>query len=504
MAQYRPLHQLEECQDTGPTALHDLPPPRWSLMGEKTSWNSRFTSVSLSVLPKFLQPGGIKHRPIGPTSYLDALRGYAACVVYISHAFNTTQDTWRHQPFLSLLYNGTSMVALFFIISGYVLGYRFLILMRRREFERLIDALASSTFRRYIRLYLSSGIAVLLTLPLVRYRLYNGMIISLYKNGFWEQLGDCIRDVVRFGNPFADIRGWVHPGNFYPKYLGVLWTIPVEYRGSVALFVFCLAVCKLTTRSRMVLTWVVILTCYYWQATYVSEFLAGLWIADLSLSRHPERVQERGGRGAGPNTEAHGRGHGRDFTDTTSPSIQLASTVNRMGRWQPQHSILLSKIGHLILLAVGTILLGQPNHGTNLGIWGTFPWRFLVTFYPSWWDSDGYHIFWFGPGALMVLYALEFYPGTALRKPLHWPISQYIGDLSFGIYAVHVPVVFAVLWHGIHPLRHRYLGDASYLAYLPGVLITTLAVFVVADYFTRIDTKVVRFARWLQVSLFAV
>lgn len=502
MAQYRPLDQPDlelECGSTGSMTNGDLPQPRWGRLGEKTTpWSSSLTRAAITALPRFLLPGGIKHRAIGPTSYLDALRGYAACIVFISHAFNSEKPSWRNQPLIGLFFQGTGMVALFFIISGYVLGYRLLILIRRREFERLLDALASSTFRRYLRLYLSSSIGILLTFPLVRYRWYNGMIIPLYKSGFREQLSDCVYDVIRFCNPFANgIQGWVGSENFSPKYLGVLWTIPVEYRGSIALFVFCLAACKLTTRSRMVLLWAIILVCYFWQAVYISEFFAGLWIADISLSRNPERIQGRGGRDVAAVGSAPAR-----LTAATLPSIQPTSEAKYTTRWQLRHSIILSKIGHVILLILGLILLGQPNHGDTLGIWGSFPWRFLISLYPSWWQTSGFHVFWFGPGAFMVIYALEFYPGTALRKPLHWPISQYIGDLSFGLYVVHSPLVLAVLWNLMHPLRHRYLGE-GYLAYLPGVLVTTLVVFTAADYFTRIDTKVVQFSRWWQQRLFA-
>ncbi|KAK5047489.1 hypothetical protein LTR84_006586 [Exophiala bonariae] len=503
MAQYRTLDQLDlepQRNNTGSGTNSEVPLPRWARFGDKvTPWSSPSTRSLVSALPRFLQPGGIKHRTIGPTSYLDALRGYAAVIVFISHAFNTEKLSWRNQPLIGLFFQGTGMVALFFIISGYVLGYRLLILIRRREFERLLDALASSTFRRYLRLYLSSSIGIILTFPLVRYRWYNGMIVPLYKNGFREQLNDCIYDAIRFCNPFANgIQGWVGAGNFSPKYLGVLWTIPVEYRGSVALFVFCLAACKLATRSRMVLLWALILICYFWQAVYISEFFAGLWIADYSLSRHPERIQGRGGR-----EEAASNSGGDRITGATMLSLQPVPEAKYMARWQSDRSILLSKIGHVTLLVGGLILLGQPNHGDTLGIWGTFPWRFLISLYPSWWEESGHHVFWFGPGAFMVIYSLEFYPGTALRQPLHWPISQYIGDLSFGLYVVHSPLVLAVLWNLMHPLRHRYLGDTGYLAFLPGVLVTTLVCFTAADYFTRIDTKVVQFSRWLQRRLFA-
>ncbi len=81
------------------------------------------------------------------------------------------------------------MVALFFVISGYALGYRLLILTRQGDTERLLNALASSTFRRYFRLYLSSVVACMIALGLVRLRFWNGMQGGCWRDSFIAQDG---------------------------------------------------------------------------------------------------------------------------------------------------------------------------------------------------------------------------------------------------------------------------------------------------------------------------
>lgn len=443
-------------------------------------WN-RARGLLKSALPRFAQPGKFKQRNARPTSYLDALRGYAAFAVFLSHAFNSKEDTWRRLPFISTVFNGAGMVSLFFVISGYALGYRLLILIRRRKSDRLLNALASSSFRRYIRLYLSSIIAITLTLPLVRYRLYDGMVIPIYRAGLSDQIKDCIQDIVRFCNPFANLKGWVYNGLFHPKYLGVLWTIPVEYRGSVALFSFCTASCQLSVRSRTLLMWSIIIACYVWQVLYVSEFMAGLWIAELTLSRHPERLE-----------------------DTTHPTAATAfASITENNSWTlfKRSNIwtsLFSRVGHVTLLVLGLFLLGAPPQENN-GVLAPFPWSYLHKAVPCWWEPTFDQIFWLGPGAVAVIYALEFYP--ALQRPFNTPFSQYMGELSFGIYVLHVPTVFAFLWHVMHPFRQKYLGENT-LAYVPGVLLTILVVISVGDYFSRIDQRVIRLARWMQGRLF--
>jgi hypothetical protein len=89
--------------------------PAWNVDDEKgaTTPNS-FKAWAIALLPQFARPEGLKHRKIGPTSYLDALRGYAAFSVFIAHVFTYhNEQNWQHQPFIYMIFNGQAMVALF-------------------------------------------------------------------------------------------------------------------------------------------------------------------------------------------------------------------------------------------------------------------------------------------------------------------------------------------------------------------------------------------------------
>jgi peptidoglycan/LPS O-acetylase OafA/YrhL len=231
------------------------------------------------------------------------------------------------------------MVALFFFISGYVLSYRLLKNIRNRDAARFLDGLASSIFRRYLRLYGST--AVPLFIDLIMVCLHWDSRPRLEKPSFFAHQKAWSSDTTFFLNPFGTITGYNQAGVVQSKYVGVFWTIPVEFRGSIVLFGFLAAVCKLKTKSRMTLIW---------NAIYVAEFLLDMFIADLNLGRHPNRL-----------------GRARPL-----PEIE-ARPISKPQQILPRYA----KTMYTMLFLIGIFILGQPETGTALGIWGDFPWRFL-------------------------------------------------------------------------------------------------------------------------------
>ena len=57
-------------------------------------------------------------------------------------------------PFIKLIYAGGAMVAMFFIVSGYVLSHRCILHMRSSNHTKVYSAITSMAFRRGIRLFL--------------------------------------------------------------------------------------------------------------------------------------------------------------------------------------------------------------------------------------------------------------------------------------------------------------------------------------------------------------
>ncbi|EXJ93618.1 hypothetical protein A1O1_02010 [Capronia coronata CBS 617.96] len=469
------------------------------------------------LLPSYLH--ALDHtapRKLHPTAYIDALRGYAAVAVFVYHAFGLPDIWFLQLPIIRVLFDGGSgMVAIFFVISGYVLSYRMLKMIRNREATRLHGCLASSTFRRFIRLYGSTGIATFIAALMVSLRWYIPYGMNP-QDTFLEQMWDWFQDFVASSDPFADIEGWVHDGVFRTRYLDQMWTIPIEYRGSIVLFVFCTASSKLSTAARWTFLWIVVVLSYYWRAVYVAEFLFGMFIADLSLSRHPERwsaplpprlpVSESEGENEGGSRSISGP---VTRTSVQSPSLGLDEKprLPSRRRWLTRERVLAalasfaSHFGYVALLLLGLVLLGQPDqqHSPDLGaLTGQFPWPIIAWWIPPWY-GDAAYTFWISIGAFFVVLAIDSCP--MLQRPFEWRFSQYLGDLSFGIYAMHWPIVYGFYRTVVEPWRATHLGE-SHLARLPGALLTAVIVLWAADYFTRLDKLVVRSARWVEKKTF--
>lgn len=462
----------DQTQDTKPSSQD-----RWTR--RRSQYQTLALSFLWSLLPRYLQPGGRKQYQYSktkshPTAYLDAVRGYAALIVFFYHGWNKTTFWILRLPLIRTFFlAGPGMVAVFFVISGYVLSYRILKLMRNKESALLLDAFSSSMFRRWLRLYGSTAIATLIAACCVSLGWYLP-VPDLAMPTFLGQMWHWFLSSLLFSNPFANVEGWIHPGALFTPYLTQMWTIPVEFRGSIILFCFCISSAKLSVRSRMIYLWAVVLLCYYWRCVFVPEFLFGMFIAELSFSRHPERL-------------------GRPVLPTADDEKPLS---RQLKMWRLSKAIA-SPIGSSIAMIIGLLLLGQPDP-PDLGLSGPFPFQYLVYLIPTWY-GDAAYTFWLSIGAFLVILALDSSP--ILQKPFTWSFSQYIGDLSFGIYAMHVIWIECLYLRVLIYWQALYLGD-SYPAYIPGILVVTICVLWSADYFRRADRLVVNAGRWLQTKAF--
>jgi peptidoglycan/LPS O-acetylase OafA/YrhL len=428
------------------------------------------TSCMIALLPRFMIRGGLRQgrNQRHATSYLDALRGYAAFAVVNHHKFRY-KITWSlRQPFLRLLWSGSGMVHLFFVISGYALSYQLLQLMRTRNSHKLLEKATSVLFRRYIRLYLSCAIASFISMIFVRLHL-NHSSVHHYRT-FYGQLCNWLFDTINFGSPFRDVKSYMDlsSGNLVNHYVSVMWTIPVEFRASMFIYFFCIATVRLSYRARTLLAWIIIALCFWWRETYPITFLLGLLIADSSMASNPEAHLPKSLLGADADT---------------APKVQSRT-----------HRIFFTTIFVIALVVLGYLPLRKEY---NHVVWSRL--RSLVPMHLR--GTPVAKNFWPTVGAGLLVWALESYP--TLQTPLKWDFSQYLGDLSFGIYLMHMLVIFGLYDKYLMPLRKAYLGDSLW-AYAPATIINWIAVLWAADLFSRIDKQVVLFARWSQNKLFTV
>lgn len=369
-------------------------------------------------------------------------------------------------PIIRLYASGIGMVDLFFVISGYVLSFKMLQHMRRHQSARLLDTLASSTFRRYLRLYIPTALASFFTAIMT----YAGWCQpGLRRDTIIQQFLHWAGDTAYASNPFANVAGWWYPGVYRTIYLDQMWTIPVEFRGSIVLFGFLAACAKLSTRSRIALCCFTTFIAFYWQTLYVACFLGGMLVVDLSMSWTPYEKRQQ-------------------------LSLPQSETGAEAGKQSRARSIAW-QAAFLFVFIVGLVFLSPPLITTGEL---PFPYNYLIAMIPSGYH-DGSEHFWLSIGAILTVGALEYSP--LLQKPLKWNISLYLGELSFGIYAMHNTLLWTLYSQVVEPWRAAHLGD-GYWSGLPGIAFTTLVLLWCADYFTRIDNKVVLAGKWLESFFF--
>jgi peptidoglycan/LPS O-acetylase OafA/YrhL len=188
------------------------------------------------------------------TAWLDGLRGLAAFLVMTYHYHlawygpdlekpwskddRELQQFWR-LPFIRLFAcSGHAQVSVFFVLSGFVLSWSPLKSIRQGRHEKLAQNLASSTFRRWFRLFLPCFIVGLLSLLQLRWGIIDITGVEV-KETFLQQLWDYIWACEAFANPFFLERSEMEAIH---KYSWTMWTIPYEFAGSLVVFLLLLAV----------------------------------------------------------------------------------------------------------------------------------------------------------------------------------------------------------------------------------------------------------------------
>lgn len=212
--------------------------------------------------------------------YLDGIRGLAAFMVVIYHHFygfypkflypseNKVLTLLSGSPF-NIFYNGNFAVYIFFILSGYVLTYKF---FKTHNYGVIV----SSAARRYIRLLIPVLFSVVIA--------YLLMMFSLFFNKESSAITSCCLATYYGFDP--DFFGAIYQafiGSFFfgqVSYNIVLWTMIYELFGSF--LVFGLAALINNLKRRYIVYGVLILLML--NTAYVS-FILGTILADLATSK---------------------------------------------------------------------------------------------------------------------------------------------------------------------------------------------------------------------------
>jgi peptidoglycan/LPS O-acetylase OafA/YrhL len=456
-----------------------------------SSWSSAIFRTGVFLLPSFVQHRFTRERmrteKLRPTAYLDGMRGLASLFVFFCHFFYTSfaiGEGWgRYEanyqiwklPFLRLLFSGPSMVCLFFIISGYALSLKPLQQMRSRSFEGFSNTMTSFVFRRFFRLFLPTAISTFMVVILLQLGVYentrdfaNDQNFMRYVVEYHASAEETFRDQLQHWFwemfEFVHVWGWEKFGGS-TGYDAHLWTIPVEYRASMMLFLVLFGLARLRTGVRFVclgaLMWFTLLSDR-WEMLL---FLAGMGLAEMDIIR--------GAHNPVPQT----------------PEISLLPFEEKPTPRRPKQLANLW-IG---LSIVAMYLMSQPDAGTE----GVYGWETLGSWVPEYF-SDKYR-FWQMWGSILFVFCVARSPPW--QRVFNTPVVQYFGRISYAIYLMHGPVMHTAgymierwAW-GITGTEGVQFNEGFILASLFNIPLVIWA----ADVFCRgIDVPTVRFTKWLE------
>lgn len=415
----------------------------------------------------------------------------------IHNGWTSFRDPLIRFPIIRLAISGLPNVMVFFVISGYALSHKPLRLLRQDRRAEAYDALASSTFRRHPRLFLP---AVLLCLPCIL-----AAYAGVYGDGArmpgaavptqnpprcatpWQQVRDFAAAAARLCDPFSGgAIGWA--------YNNALWTLPVEFRGSLVVFGLLLALARVRSAARLSLVLLVAIYCLCFAHWAEFLFVGGMLVADLQFAT-AETGEDWGlGLGLGLGLvlpEGHGAGSKRPRRIRAIVAVALRWWRRVLGCRALQHAAsLLSFLGALYVLGMPKLDRGGAD---------TPGYRALAALIPERWRTAGSpDHFWPAIAAVWLVWTIGHAP--FLQRALTCRFAQYLGRISYPLYLVHLPMLHSFGFR----MGKAFLGltgSDTEVRYLVGVAMAAAVVWVmvvwVADLGWRfVDVKVVGFAAW--------
>lgn len=420
------------------------------------------------VIPSFLKrsPGSISLSEKAPlpvisqkkhsTEYLDGVRGLASFVVFIFHwthiQFPGVNSGYEHQknsstwqlPIIRFVYSGAAMVSVFFVVSGYVLTHRFAQKMHRHEFDSLYSGLTSLTFRRAIRLFLPALASCMLA-----YVCASLGIIPIPKRVGGKKFQHGLPALLKY----LDLESTPWTWDAYMKgfYNPQLWSISLEFRGSMVVFLVALGLARSRTSVRLLVQFLLTVHAFGHKRWDVALFVAGMSVAEL------------------------------DVLVNTSSSRKAMMQKKR------------TKIVLWTMIIVGVYLAGFPrDNGTqSLG----------YTFTKDIWPYTEYRRrFWLSIAAILIVLPLPYLP--ILHSFFNTGLIRYLGKISFALYLIHGLGNRTVGVWLLHFVWSK-IGQEGFWRYLMSYVVSSLIYLPIiiwwSDmYWRAIDIPATNFAKWLE------
>lgn len=207
--------------------------------------------------------------------YLDGLRGLAAIgVVYIHYC------EFLYPIISKGFYTSCVMVCEFFVISGFVLSYRF---WQNQNSE----ILTSSSLRRYIRLTPAPLVSILVTYVMIKFSLFH--YVQVFQiTGITEWMPAYANFVPSLTQALYESL-WGMYFSFDPQtsYSPVLWTMQWELKGSLLVAAFLALFGKVQNRLPLYIIFIIISI-----DTLYPTFIFGVMFSDLLYSKEGKQLHE--------------------------------------------------------------------------------------------------------------------------------------------------------------------------------------------------------------------
>ncbi|KAK3332345.1 acyltransferase [Cercophora scortea] len=353
-----------------------------------------------------------KTTPLRPTAYLDGLRGFAAFLVYWHH-----HELWAHPlrqhdilesgfghddkhyfvayPFIRNFFGGGHFaVSTFFVISGYVLSSKPLSLIHAGEQAKLADNLGSALFRRWLRLYIPIICTTFIYMTLLQ--IFNPWMENMtLQSNYRDEVWHWYTEFKNFSFVFNTGGGLGMSYNFH------LWSIPVEFRGSIVVYTALLAMARCTRNARLLLQVVLVYyLLYIADGSHFAMFAAGMLLCDLDLLAAKDEL----------------------------PSF--------LAKLEPYKTII-----YYHVLVISLYLGGVPSHTTELtGLAANRGWYLLSYLKPqAVFDYKWFYLFW--AAVLLVASAPRI---SWLKRFFETRFCQYLGRISYSLYLVHGPILWTI------------------------------------------------------------
>ncbi|EUC42063.1 hypothetical protein COCMIDRAFT_104495 [Bipolaris oryzae ATCC 44560] len=256
------------------------------------------------VRPEFLSLRlASKSKPIRPTAWLDGLRGFAALLVYLQH-----HQLWAHGergnsvfehaygyegkhyfatlPFVRIFFSGGHFaVAIFFVISGYVLSLKSLRMIQDGHAVSAADSIGSALFRRWLRLFLP---VIAITLAFMSIRHWSGVWVDLQpmEDTYWKDLIKWYRMFKNYSFVFS-----TEIYDFAIQFHAHVWSIPIEFKGSIIIYTALSALSRCTKNARLCCEVALIFYfLYIVDGYYGAMFMSGMLLCDLDLLAQQDKL----------------------------------------------------------------------------------------------------------------------------------------------------------------------------------------------------------------------